>query len=148
MKVKDCMCTDVWFVKPECTVYDAAKMMGENHIGCVPVCDDQKGVVGIVTDRDILLRCVACKKDYNTTPISEIMTTDICTCYSTDEIENAEIKMSEKQVRRIPVVENNKIVGMLTIGDLAQNGSEIGKNEVCTTMSNICSCNGQVKNAE
>ena len=57
--------------------------------------------------------------------------------------------MSKNQIRRLPVCdENNKVVGMLTFGDLAQNDIEIGKHEVSTTIRNICSCNGQTKNAE
>lgn len=148
MKVKDCMCTDVCYAKPDCKVYDVAKMMGEKHVGCIPVCDDKDCVVGIITDRDILLRCVACDKDYKQTPISDIMTTNICTCNSTDDVSTAESKMSEHQIRRIPVVEDNKVVGILTMGDLAQNGNELGKKEVCSTISNICGCEGQTKNAE
>ena len=148
MKVKDCMCTDVCYAKPDCKVYDVAKMMGEKHVGCIPVCDDKDCVVGIITDRDILLRCVACDKDYKQTPISDIMTTNICTCNSTDDVSTAESKMSEHQIRRIPVVENNTVVGILTMGDLAQNGNELGKKEVCSTISNICGCEGQTKNAE
>ena len=68
MKVKDCMCNEVSWVKPNCTIKDCAKIMMENHIGCVPVCDDSKKVVGLVTDRDIILRSVACDKDIKTSP--------------------------------------------------------------------------------
>ena len=63
MKVKDCMCNQVNYVKPNTSVQDCAKMMCECHIGCTPVCDDSNRLVGIVTDRDILLRAVACDKD-------------------------------------------------------------------------------------
>ena len=53
MKISECMCKDVCFVKPDCNVYDAARIMNENHIGCIPVCDDNKCIVGLLTDRDI-----------------------------------------------------------------------------------------------
>ena len=146
MKVKECMCNEVCAAKPETSIYDIAKLMQTNKIGCVPVCDSNNSLVGIVTDRDIVLRGVVCGKDAKTTPVSEIMTTNICSCTQDDDVYDAECKMSQYQVRRIPVVENDKIVGILTLGDLAHNNSEIGKQEVCNTISNICECDGQVKN--
>ncbi len=148
MKVKDCMCNEVCCAKPETTIYDIAKLMQTNKIGCVPICDQNNCVVGLITDRDILLRGVACDKDAKTTPISEIMTTNVCCCDSNEEVNEAERKMSENQIRRLPIVENNKIVGILTIGDLAHWDKELGKQEVCTTIENICYCDGQAKNAQ
>ena len=73
MKVKDCMCTDVCCVKPETTIRDVAKLMSQNHIGSIPVCDTNNCLCGIVTDRDIILRSIACDKDVKTTPVSDIM---------------------------------------------------------------------------
>ena len=119
MKISECMTQDVCFVKPDCNTYDAARIMCENHIGCIPVCDDAKNIVGILTDRDILLRSVACNKDLNSTPISEIMTTNVCTCKKEDEMTNAQSKMAENQVRRLPVCDNqNHVVGILTLASL------------------------------
>lgn len=149
MKVKDCMCNDVCFVKPETKIQEVAKLMGENHIGSVPVCDDNDCICGIVTDRDILLRCVACDKDTRQTPVSDIMTCNVCTCNQNDEMENAQGKMSQNQIRRLPVCDaNNKVIGMLSLGNLAQNDTELGRQEVCTTIKNICNCHGENKNAE
>ena len=149
MKVKDCMCNDVCCVKPETKIYEVAKLMSQNHIGSIPVCDNNNCICGIVTDRDILLRCVACDKDTNQTPVSDIMTCNVCTCNENDDMSNAEIKMSKNQIRRLPVCDNNnKVIGILTLGDLAKNDIELGKQEVCTTIKNICNCNGETKNAE
>lgn len=149
MKVKDCMCSNVCFVKPETKILEVAQLMEQNHIGSVPICNNNNQICGIVTDRDILLRCVACDKDAKQTPISEIMTCNVCTCNENDNMTNAEIKMSKNQIRRLPVCDaNNKVVGMLTLGDLAQNDIEIGKQEVSATIRNICNCNGQKQNAE
>lgn len=149
MKVKDCMCNDVCCVKPETKIGAVAKLMSENHIGSIPVCDSNNCICGIVTDRDILLRCVACNKDSSTTPVSDVMTTDVCTCMDDDNLTNAREKMSENQVRRLPVCDcNNKVVGILTIGDLAQNTQNIGAQEVCSTIEGICDCNNNSKNAE
>ena len=148
MKVKECMCNDVCCVKPETKIYEIAKLMSENHIGCIPVCDENNSICGIVTDRDILLRCVACNKDTNNTPVSDIMTCNVCTCKESDEITNAETKMGENQIRRLPVCDdNNKVVGILTLGNLVQNDGNIGKQQVCTTLENICNPQ-ENKNAE
>ena len=69
MKVKDCMCEDVCTIKPESTLKEVAKMMSEKHIGCMPVCDNNNCVCGIITDRDLVLRGIACNKDINNTKI-------------------------------------------------------------------------------
>ena len=147
MKVNEFMSQDVCFVMPDCKVYDAARIMNENHIGCILVCDDKKSVVGIVTDRDIVLRTVACNKDTKATPVSEIMTTNVYTCKSNDDIVQAQNTMAHYQIRRLPVTDdNNKMVGIFTMGDLAQNDKEIGQQNVSTTMENICNCQGTIQN--
>ena len=149
MKVNECMCNDVCCIKTDTTINEVAKLMGTKHIGCIPVCDDNDCICGIVTDRDIILRSIACEKDPKTTPVSDIMTCDVCTCKKDDEMSNAESKMAQNQIRRLPVCDsNNQVVGILTLGNLAQNDRELGKQEVCTIIENICDCNGQTKNAE
>ncbi len=145
MKVKDCMSNVVNVVKPEATVSDCAKMMCERHIGCVPVCDNNKRVVGILTDRDILLRAVACDKDARSTKVSDIMSTKVFCCDCNSEVEEAEKIMSQEQIRRIPIVEHGKIAGILTLGNLAANDS-IPKQDLCDTIEHICDSN--FKNAE
>ena len=146
MKVKDCMCGEVCCVKPETKINEVAKLMEKNHIGCIPVCNDQNCIVGVITDRDITLRSTACDKDAKTTIASDIMTCNVCTCNENDNISDAERKMADNQIRRIPVVDNNKVIGILTLGDLANYNKEIGQNEVCNTIENICECGGQAKN--
>jgi predicted transcriptional regulator len=144
MKVKDCMCDDVCCVKPNAKVQEVAKLMAQNHIGCVPVCDNNDCICGIVTDRDVLLRCVACDKDIHQTPVSDIMSCNVYTCQENDEMSNAESKMGQQQIRRLPVCDNqNRIVGILTMGDIAQNNQQLGQNQVCTTFENICGCNNK-----
>ncbi len=146
MKVKDCMCGEVCCVKPETKINEIAKIMEKNHIGCVPVCNNQNDLVGVITDRDITLRCIACDKDVKNTTASDIMTCNVCTCDENDNIEQAEQKMAENQIRRIPVVDNNKVIGILTLGDLAHYDQEIGESQVCNTIEDICQCGGQAKN--
>lgn len=148
MKVKECMCTKVTKITPQDTVINAAKLMQQNHIGCLPVCDEQQQLCGLITDRDIVLRAVACNKDTNNTMISEIMTTQPLTCKQDDEMSNAQSQMEINQIRRLPVCDNqNKVVGMLTLGNLANN-QQIKNDQVGTTLENICNCQGQAKNAE
>lgn len=146
MKVKDCMCGEVCCVKPNTKVNEIAKLMEKNHIGCVPVCNEDNCIVGVITDRDIILRSIACDKDVKNTMASDIMTCNVCTCNENDNISDAERKMAEHQIRRIPVVDNNKVIGILTMGDLAHYDQEIGENEVCNTIEDICQCGGQAKN--
>ncbi len=147
MKVKDCMCNNVIYVKPETNVQDVVNLMNQNHIGSVPVCDNNNCICGIVTDRDILLRCVACEKEPKTTPISDIMTCNVCTCTQDEDITSAQMKMQQKQIRRLPVCDNNNnVIGILTLGNLARNDNKIGKEQVCTTIENIC-CNQKSQNA-
>lgn len=145
MKVKDCMCNHVNFVKPETTVKDCAKVMSQYHVGCTPVCDDNHKLVGIVTDRDIILRAIACDKDTCKTPVSEIMTTKPWSCECNADINEAQRIMAKNQIRRIPVLENSKVVGILTLGDLASNET-IDEENLCETIE--CICSNDDKNAE
>lgn len=117
VKVKQIMTTDVSTVASNDTVTKAASIMGQLDIGSVPVIDNNR-VVGIVTDRDIILRGVA-KGEGANQKISEVMTTNVkCATPEMDVHTVADI-MAENQVRRLPVVENDKLVGIVAIGDLA-----------------------------
>jgi len=146
MKVKDCMCTNIYYVTPNNTIKDCAKLMCDNHVGCIPVCDTTSNIVGLITDRDIILRTIACDKDVNNTPVSEVMTCKVRSCDSELDIKEAEELMSKNQIRRLPVVDNNnKIIGIITLGDLAKN-KNVNSNEVTDTFQNICK--NDEKNAE
>ncbi len=146
MKVKDCMSQGVCYCNTNDSVSKAAKLMCENHVGCIPVCDDNECVVGVLTDRDIILRTVACDKDANQTPVTQIMTSSVCCCNSDTDVEEATKMMSDLQIRRIPVLENDKIVGILTLGDLANEQNVSGK-QVSDTVECICNKHNN-KNAE
>lgn len=145
MKVKECMCNEVCYCKPDSSVNEVAKIMSENHIGCIPVCNDENCVVGILTDRDIILRTVACDKDSKNTKVSDIMSCNTICCDCNCEITEASKLMKDEQIRRIPVTENGKIVGILTLGDLAKN-KQLDDEFVGKTAECICGCGN--KNAE
>lgn len=149
MKVNECMCQNVACAKTDDTILNIAKTMEQNHIGCVPVCDKNNKLCGIITDRDIVLRVIANSKDVRQTKASDIMTVNPCTCTQDDEITNAQSKMAFNQIRRLPVCDdNNHVVGILTIGNLANNDTEVGKAKFSSMIGNICNCEGNVKNAE
>ena len=120
MKVKECMCSNICYCSPDTKVSDVAKMMNENNVGCIPVCNSDNCVVGILTDRDIILRSIACDKDVKHTTVSDIMTCNTTCCDSNDDIGNVTKTMGQIGIRRVPVTENGKLVGMLTIGDFAK----------------------------
>ncbi len=118
MKVKDIMTKDVAYIKPDATVTDAAKLMQQHNVGSIPVCD-QNGVVGMVTDRDIVVRNVITGTDPKSTPVSNIMTTNITSVTPDTDVDDLGFLMSQKQIRRIPVVDQKTLVGIVALGDLA-----------------------------
>lgn len=145
MKVKECMCSQVSCVNPNTSLNDVAQIMQQQHVGCIPVCDQNKNVVGLVTDRDIVLRGVACQKDAKTTPVSEVMTTRVYTVAPDADISEASKIMCDYQVKRIPVIENEIVVGIITLGDLANN-TQVNGTQVYTTVEGICKCGENTKN--
>ena len=133
VKVKQIMTTDVSTVSPSDAVTKAASIMGQLNVGSVPVTDNNK-VVGIVTDRDIILRGVAKGNDSNQ-KISEVMTTNIKCATPEMDIHTVADIMAENQVRRLPVVESDILVGIVAIGDLAV--ENILENEAGEALHNI-----------
>ncbi len=111
------MTTDVRTVKPSDTVIKAATIMDQLDVGCIPVVENDN-VVGIVTDRDIVLRNVAKGQDPNQR-ISSVMTTKVTSVSPDMDVHEVADLMAEHQIRRLPVIENNKLVGIIAIGDIA-----------------------------
>lgn len=123
MKVKDVMHTGVTWVDPGMAVADVAKRMRDEDIGAIPVGENDK-LVGMVTDRDIAVRAVATGKDPKATKVRDVMTKGIVYCREDDTLENAAKVMEEKHIRRLPVINKQKrMVGMLSLGDIAKQGS-------------------------
>ncbi len=122
MIVKDIMSRDVAWVGWEDSIEKAAQLMKQHDVGSIPVCR-QNSVIGIVTDRDIVLRSVASGQNTRQEQVSSIMSTD-CTFGTPDmNVRDAARIMSEKQIRRLPVVENNSLVGIVALGDISQESS-------------------------
>ena len=118
MKISEIMTKDVITLSVDDTVEHAAKLMKQHNIGSIPVNTKEK-IVGIVTDRDIILRCVAEGKDLKTQVVREIMTSNPVVGDENINVDDAARIMSERQIRRLPIVGNNSLVGMVSLGDLA-----------------------------
>ncbi len=118
-KVGDFMTKDVLIVDPEATVFEAAKKMVEKDIGSLVV-RGKKGELGIITERDILRRVVAEEKDPRKVKVREIMSSPVITCTPETTIDEAAALMAMGRVRRLPVVDNDKVVGIITAYDVAR----------------------------
>ena len=115
------MNSNVISVSPDEPAVAAARLLDRHNIGSLPVCSPGGQLRGMVTDRDIVLRCVAAECDPRTTQVREIMTRGIVSVSPADDVREAAQKMAGKQVRRLPVVDDGgKIVGMLSLGDMAK----------------------------
>lgn len=138
MKVKDIMTKDVAYINPDSNVVEAAQLMQKHNVGSIPVCD-QNGIIGIVTDRDIIVRNIAHGKDPHSTPVRDVMTGQVITAAPDMEVDAATKLMAEKQIRRVPVVDNNMIIGMLALGDVAtDNRFNMEASEALSEISKKC----------
>ena len=120
MKVKDVMSTNVVCVEPDESAAVAARLLSRFNVGALPVCTKDGRLRGMVTDRDIVLRCVAADDDAQSGKVSEIMTRRIYSVDAQESIQNASALMARRQVRRLPVEEDGKLVGMVCLGDVAR----------------------------
>ncbi len=118
MKVKDIMTNDLAVISPKATVVEAAQLMQKHDVGAVPVCEGAN-MVGLVTDRDIVVRNIAHGKDPHHTPVKDVMTTQIKSINPEMSLSQAAGIMATQQIRRLPVMEDDRLVGMISLGDLA-----------------------------
>ncbi|MDR1735713.1 MAG: CBS domain-containing protein [Oscillospiraceae bacterium] len=124
MLVSDLMNSHVVSVMPEDSCVQAARLLHRHNIGSVPVCGADGRLRGIVTDRDIVMRCVAAETDPHTTKVREIMSRGVQSVAPGDDARQATRKMADSQIRRLPVVDGvGKVVGMLSLGDMAKTNS-------------------------
>ena len=136
MKVSEIMTKDVISLSVDDTAEHAAELMKQYDIGSIPVNTEDRGIIGIVTDRDIILRCVAEGKDIKTQKVRSIMTSNPVACDQDIDVDDATRIMSERQIRRLPITANNKLVGMLSLGDLALEPNL--REETTVALSEIC----------
>jgi CBS domain-containing protein len=120
MKLAAIMTGGIQTITPQATLAEAAKKMASQDIGSLPVCDEPRRVVGIITDRDITVRAVARGMDPNQTRVEDVMTRDVLSCSSESEVEDACVLMEKRQVRRLLVTGQNEVpVGIVSLGDIA-----------------------------
>ncbi|WP_181555846.1 CBS domain-containing protein [Thermaerobacillus caldiproteolyticus] len=119
-KVESIMTKNVATVSPNQTVQEAAQLMSQKNVGALPVVENGQ-VKGIITDRDITLRTTTQGKNASSTPVSQVMTTNIVTGTTDMSIEEAANVMAQHQIRRLPIVENNQLRGIVALGDIATN---------------------------
>lgn len=123
MLIRDIMSPNVVSISPEESAALATRLLYRHNIGALPVCAEDGRVKGIVTDRDIVLRCIAAESDPAATPIKEIMTKGVASISPNDDVRVGTRIMAKEQVRRLPVVSDGRVVGMVSLGDMAKTHS-------------------------
>jgi CBS domain-containing protein len=132
--IKEVMTSQVKACEPNTTVADAAKVMAKEDVGPVPIVEGGR-LIGIVTDRDIVVRVVAEGRDPSSTTVGEIASRDLVTVSPDDELDAALKQLAQNQVRRIPVVEGDRLVGIVAQADIARLGSDAKTGEVVEEIS-------------
>lgn len=133
MKVKEIMSGRPITIAPEESAAVAARLLARHNVGALPVCSKEGRLRGLVTDRDIVLRCVAAEDEPSGVRVSEIMTRRVLSVGAEENVRTAAELMAREQVRRLPVEENGRVVGMLSLCDLARQHD-------CTTEASEALC--------
>ena len=120
MKIRELMSKTVVRIHPEESVAVAARALAHYNIGILPVCGNDGRLCGLVKDRDIVTRCLASGRSPAVTPVREVMTTQILSARPDMDAAAAAGLMGRAQIRRLPVLENGRLCGMVSLGDLAR----------------------------
>ena len=120
MKVKQLMTASVLKIEPGEPVEVAARTLTQYNIGALPVCTSDGRLCGLVTDRDLVTRCMAAQKPAGRTPVRDVMTAQPAWVTPDTDVSVAAHLMGRRQIRRLPVVEDGKLRGMLSLADLAR----------------------------
>ncbi|WIV13857.1 CBS domain-containing protein [Proteiniborus sp. MB09-C3] len=139
LKIKDIMTKDVKTVSESCTIQEVAEHMRKLNVGSIPVCNESNKLVGMITDRDMVIRGLTSGGDSNM-PVSQVMSTNPVTIGPDTGVHEAARVMAKNQIRRLPVVENSEVIGIVSIGDLAIR--DIYVNEAGDALSSISEQNG------
>lgn len=118
MKIREIMTTDIKKATPDNTLADIATMMRDEDVGALPVVQGGE-LRGIVTDRDIVVRAIADGKEPSTTTVQEVLSEELESVEPDDDVEEAADLMASHQIRRLPVVQSGKLIGMVSLGDIA-----------------------------
>ena len=135
MKVKDAMHKKAEWVSPDTSVGDIAKKMRDLDVGSIPVGENDR-LIGMVTDRDIACRAVANGTDCSKLKARDVMTKGIVFCRDSEDLSDALRIMEDKKIRRLPVIDDNKrMVGMLSVGDVARAAPHALSGELMASVS-------------
>ena len=137
MKLREIMTNQVVRIHPAESVAVAARMLTHYNIGILPVCGSDGRVCGLVTDRDIVTRCLAAGKHPDQTTVKDVMTSGIVAAAPDMEASAAAELMGSRQIRRLPVMENGRLCGMVSLGDLSQRKES--KSDAQGALTEICS---------
>ena len=137
MLVNDVMSKHVISVSPDESLAVAARLLSRYNVGMLPVCNAEQKLKGVLTDRDIVLRCVATGADPAKARVHQAMTGRVVSVNPTDPAVVATSLMAKEQVRRLPVEQNGRLVGMVSLADLAQLPDYSA--ETADALSEICS---------
>ena len=119
MKVRDVMTRGAECIGPDDTLQQAARRMKDLDVGPLPVCDSDR-LAGMITDRDIVVRCIAEGGDPRTAKVRDAMSEGVCFCFEDDDVQDAARQMRDRQIRRLVVLDRNKrLAGVVSLGDLA-----------------------------
>jgi CBS domain-containing protein len=133
-QVRDVMTQNPTSRDPSATVVDAAKVMASEDVGSVPVVKEGR-LVGVVTDRDIVVRVLAEGRDPTSTTVGEIASSDLETVSPDDDLNTVLRKMASNKVRRLPVVEGDELVGIVAQADVARQGDDSETGQVVEAIS-------------
>ena len=137
MQVRELMNQSVVSITPGESASLAARLLARHQLGALPVCGEDGGLRGIVTDRDIVTRCLAAGRSASSTPVRDVMTAKVITARPDMEVALAAGLMGREQIRRLPVMENGRLCGMVSLGDLAmQDETSIDAGDALTEISN------------
>ncbi|WP_226034605.1 CBS domain-containing protein [Aquibacillus saliphilus] len=116
--VKEIMSTDISYCVADDTIIEAATKMKDKDVGSIPICSSDKELLGMVTDRDLVIRGYANDKQ-GTANIKDVMSDQLFSVSADATVQEASSLMAEKQIRRLPIVDNGKLIGIVSLGDLA-----------------------------
>ena len=125
MKIREIMTPSVVRIHPEESVAVAARTLSRYNIGILPVCGSDGHLCGLVTDRDLVTRCVAAGRNPETTAVRDVMTQHMIVARPDMDSSIAAHMMGAEQIRRLPVMENGRLCGMVSLGDLANRQESI-----------------------
>ena len=134
-RASEIMTKNITVIEEDATVRQAAERLAQDDIGVLPICDRNKHIKGMLTDRDIVVRVVAAGRDVNATRARELEQGQLVTLRPDDSIEHAVDLMAQYQVRRLPVVENGEVLGMISQADVAKAVSPEKAGRMLTSIS-------------